>query len=92
MSRTVLLCLKGLVLRIDKYLKVSRLIKRRTVANQACDSGHVSVNGKVVKASFEVKEGDIVSIAFGEKELKVKVVSVMEHALKSEASLMYEAL
>ncbi len=79
-------------MRIDKFLKVSRLIKRRTVANQACDAGHVSVNGKVVKASFEVKEGDIITIAFGEKELKVKVADVKEHALKNEAALMYRAL
>ena len=79
-------------MRLDKYLKISRLIKRRTVANDACDSGHVSVNGKIAKASCEIKEGDVISIAFGEKTLSVRVVSVKEHALKNEASLMYEAL
>ncbi len=79
-------------MRIDKYLKVSRLIKRRTVANDACDAGNVSVNGNVVKASYEVKPGDIIEITFGEKKLKVKVCEIKEHALKGDASLMYEAL
>lgn len=79
-------------MRIDKYLKVSRLIKRRTVANDACDAGNVSVNGNVVKASYEVKPGDIIEITFGEKKLKVKVTEIKEHALKGDVSLMYEAL
>ena len=79
-------------MRIDKYLKVSRLIKRRTIANEACDSERVFVNGRVVKASYEVKENDIIEITFGDKTLKVRVVSVKEHALKGEASQMYEAI
>lgn len=79
-------------MRLDKYLKVSRLIKRRTVANDACDGEHVTVNGKTAKASYDVKEGDIIGITFGEKELRVRVVSVKEHVAKNEAALMYEAL
>ncbi len=79
-------------MRIDKYLKVSRLIKRRTVANDACDSEHIAVNGRTVKASYDVKEGDIISITFGEKTLKVRVTDVREHVSKNEASQMYEAL
>ena len=79
-------------MRIDKYLKVSRLIKRRTVANDACDSEHIAVNGKTVKASYDVKEGDIISITFVEKTLKVRVTDVREHVSKNEASQMYEAL
>ena len=79
-------------MRIDKYLKVSRLIKRRTVANDACDSEHIAVNGKTVKASYDEKEGDIISITFGEKTLKVRVTDVREHVSKNEASQMYEAL
>ena len=79
-------------MRIDKYLKVSRLIKRRTVANDACDSEHIAVNGKTVKASYDVKEGDIISITFGEKTLRVRVTDVREHVSKNEASQMYEAL
>ena len=79
-------------MRIDKYLKVSRLIKRRTVANDACDSEHIAVNGKTVKASYDVKEGDIISITFGEKTLKVRVTDVREYVSKNEASQMYEAL
>ena len=79
-------------MRLDKYLKVSRLIKRRTVANDACDAQHISVNGKVAKASYDVKEGDIIEITFGEKTLKVKVVSVKEHVNKNEATELYEAI
>ncbi len=79
-------------MRLDKYLKVSRLIKRRTVANEACDSERVCVNGRQAKASYDVKEGDIIEITFGEKTLKVRVVSVKEHALKGEAAEMYEAI
>ena len=79
-------------MRIDKYLKVSRLIKRRTVANDACDGEHIAVNGRTVKASYDVKEGDIISITFGEKTLKVRVTDVREHVSKNEASQMYEAL
>ncbi len=79
-------------MRLDKYLKVSRLIKRRTVANEACDSQHISVNGKVAKASYDVKEGDIIEISFGEKTLKVIVTDVKEHVNKNEASELYRAL
>ena len=79
-------------MRLDKYLKVSRLIKRRTIANEACDSQHISVNGKVAKASYDVKEGDIIEIGFGEKTLKVKVLNVKEHVTKNEAAEMYQAL
>lgn len=79
-------------MRLDKYLKVSRLIKRRTVANEACDNGRVSVNGKPAKSSYEVKTGDVIEITFGEKALKVKVAEVKEHALKADAGEMYEVL
>ena len=76
-------------MRIDKFLKVSRLIKRRTVANEACDAGRVSINGRTVKAGAEVKPGDTVSVAFGERTLTVEVLSVDEHASKSDAPAMY---
>ncbi len=79
-------------MRLDKYLKVTRIIKRRTVANDACDSAHVSVNGRSAKASYDVKVGDVIEVAFGEKTLKFRVLDVKEHALKSEASSMYEAI
>lgn len=77
-------------MRIDKFLKVSRIIKRRTVANEACDTEHISVNGRPAKASYQVKEGDIIEIRFGERTLRVKVLDVREYALKSDASSMYE--
>ena len=77
-------------MRIDKFLKVSRIIKRRTVANEACDTEHISVNGRPAKASYQVKEGDIIEIRFGERTLRVKVMDVREHALKADASSMYE--
>ena len=76
-------------MRLDKYLKVSRLIKRRTVANEACDGGMVQVNGRTVKASYEVKVGDVISISFGERTLAVEVLNVSETAQKSEAALLY---
>ena len=79
-------------MRIDKYLKVSRLIKRRTVANDACDTEHISVNGRPVKASYQVKEGDLIEIAFGTRVLKVKVLDVRENANKSNAGEMYEVI
>ena len=79
-------------MRLDKYLKVSRLIKRRTVANEACDAERVSVNGRTARASYEVKVGDVIEIRFGEKALRVKVASVSEHAGKDEAAAMYEEL
>jgi len=79
-------------MRLDKYLKVSRLIKRRTVANEACDGQRVSVNGRVVKASYDVKPGDEIEIRYGEKRLKVEVLTVSEHVLKSEAPAMYREI
>ncbi|MBR7089188.1 MAG: RNA-binding S4 domain-containing protein [Lachnospiraceae bacterium] len=79
-------------MRLDKYLKVSRLIKRRTVANSACDAGRVTVNDRPAKASTEVKAGDILSISFGNRELKVKVTDVRETVRKEEADAMYEEL
>ena len=77
-------------MRLDKFLKVSRIIKRRTVANDACDTEHVSVNGKKAKASYDVKIGDVVEITFGEKTLKFKVTDIKEHVAKDEASSLYE--
>jgi ribosomal 50S subunit-recycling heat shock protein len=79
-------------MRIDKYLKVSRIIKRRTVANEACDAGRVSVNGKIVKAGYEVKIGDVISIRFGEKTSSFEVLSLDEHVLKSQAQGMYKVV
>ena len=79
-------------MRIDKFLKVSRLIKRRTMANEACDNDHVTVNGRSVKASYDVKVGDVITIAFGARSLSVKVLEVKEHALKADASGMYEVI
>ena len=79
-------------MRLDKYLKVSRLIKRRTVANEACDTGRVSVNGKVARASYDVKTGDITTIQFGAKPLSVRVLEVKETAFKDDAKTMYEAV
>jgi ribosomal 50S subunit-recycling heat shock protein len=77
-------------MRLDKYLKVSRIIKRRTVANDACDAAHVSVNGRVVKASYDVKVGDVIEVTFGQRTLKVRVSDVREHVGKNEAATMYE--
>ena len=77
-------------MRIDKYLKVSRLIKRRTVANEACSRGRVSVNGKVVKASYEVKVGDELELRLGANVLRVVVTNVSTHATKESAKEMYE--
>lgn len=79
-------------MRIDKYLKVSRLIKRRSVANEACDSGRISVNGRAVKASYDVKPGDVIEITFGEKTSKYQVVDVAEHVLKGDAASLYKSL
>lgn len=76
-------------MRLDKYLKVSRLIKRRTVANEACDGGRVTVNGKVARSSYDVKAGDVIALHFGERVLAVEVLDVSETAGKSEASLLY---
>jgi ribosomal 50S subunit-recycling heat shock protein len=79
-------------MRLDKYLKVSRLIKRRTLANEACDAGRVSANGRVVKASYEVKAGDLLQLRFGGRELRVEVVSVQETAAKADAGAMYREI
>ena len=76
-------------MRLDKYLKVTRLIKRRTVANEACDAEKISVNGKVARASYDVKVGDIIEINMGAKPLKVKVLSINEYATKENASDNY---
>ena len=77
-------------MRLDKYLKVSRLIKRRTVANDACDCEHISVNGKTAKASYQVKQGDIIAITYGEKTVKVKVLDIKDSTKKADAAEMYE--
>lgn len=79
-------------MRLDKYLKVSRLIKRRTVANEACDGERVSVNGRQVKASYQVKVGDVIEIAFGQRTVKVEVTGVNETASKSDAPAMYKEI
>lgn len=79
-------------MRLDKYLKVSRIIKRRTVANDACDAEHVNVNGKRAKASYDVKAGDVIEITFGERVLKLRVLEVKEHVAKADASAMYEII
>ena len=79
-------------MRLDKYLKVSRIIKRRTVANDACDAAHVAVNGRTVKASYDVKLGDVIEVTFGQRTLKVKVLDVREYTAKSDASSLYEVL
>ncbi len=81
-----------IIMRLDKYLKVSRLIKRRTVANEACDAGRVSINGKPAKASANVKEGDILEIAFGTKTVKAQILTVAETVKKEEAKEMYKLL
>ena len=79
-------------MRLDKYLKVSRLIKRRTVANEVCDAKHVTVNGKVARASCDVKVGDVIEIQMGANLLKAEVLNVSEHATKENAVLMYKLL
>ena len=79
-------------MRLDKYLKVSRLIKRRTVANEACDNERVSVNGRVQRASYDVKVGDKISIRFGERTVSVEVVSVQDNVGMAEAAAMYREL
>ncbi len=79
-------------MRLDKYLKVSRLIKRRTVANEACDAGRVSVNGKVARASYDVKNGDVLEIAFAGRTVKVEVLEVVETVRKDDAAGMYRVI
>ena len=79
-------------MRLDTYLKVSRLIKRRSVANEVCDAGHVTVNGKVARASYDIKKGDILEIRFGEKTIRAEVMIVTEYADKSNADTMYRII
>ncbi len=79
-------------MRLDKYLKISRIIKRRTIANEACDAGRVSVNGKTARASYDVKVGDIIEIAFGERTVKAEIVSVQEVVKKDDAALLYRII
>jgi ribosomal 50S subunit-recycling heat shock protein len=79
-------------MRLDKYLKVSRLIKRRTVANEACDAGRVSANGRPVKASYDVKVGDVLEIQFGQRTVKLEVLAVAEAVRKDDASAMYREI
>ncbi len=79
-------------MRLDKYLKVSRLIKRRTIANEACDSSRVSVNGKLVKPSYDVKIGDNITITFGSKQVTVRVLDIRETTKKAETIGMYEVI
>ena len=76
-------------MRLDKFLKVSRLIKRRTVANEACDNERVTVNGRVARASYDVKVGDVITIRFGQKALSVEVLSVADNVGKADAAAMY---
>ena len=82
--------LEVLILRLDKYLKVSRIIKRRTIANEACDAGRVMVNDKVARASYDVKVGDVVEISFGTRNVKIEVLSLNETIHKEDAALMYK--
>ena len=79
-------------MRLDKYLKVSRIIKRRTVANEDCDAGKVTVNDKIARASYDVKEGDVIEITMGAKSIKIRVLTVKEVVRKEEADTMYEAV
>ncbi len=79
-------------MRLDKYLKVSRIIKRRTVANDACDTEHVSVNGRPAKASYDVKVGDVIEVAFGQRTLKIRVLDVRDFTAKADASSLYEVI
>ncbi len=79
-------------MRLDKYLKVSRIIKRRTVANEACDAGRVLINGRIARASYDVKVGDIMEIAFGERTVKAEILNVNEVVRKENAALMYRII
>ncbi len=79
-------------MRLDKYLKVSRLIKRRTIANEACDAKRILVNGKPARASYEVKVGDVIEITLGQKPLKAEVLSISEYATKENAGLLYRII
>ncbi len=79
-------------MRLDKFLKVSRLIKRRTIANEACDGERIMVNGRQAKASYQVKVGDIIEIAFGQRTMKVEVLNIAEHVLKNDAAGLYREI
>lgn len=79
-------------MRLDKYLKVARIIKRRTVANEACDAGRVLVGGKPARASYDVKTGDIIEVQLGARALRLEVLSVNEYAKKEEAALLYQIM
>lgn len=79
-------------MRLDKYLKVSRIIKRRSVANDACDTSHVTVNGRSAKASYDVKVGDEICVSFGDKALKIRVLSVRDNVQKADSGTMYEVI
>lgn len=79
-------------MRLDKYLKVSRIIKRRTVANEACDAGRVEVNGKPARASYDIKAGDVIKLTLGTSPREYRVLLVTEHALKDDAAKMYEQI
>ena len=80
------------VMRLDKYIKVSRLIKRRTVANEVCDAKHVTVNGKIARASYDVKVGDVIEISMGQNVTRARVLNVAETVRKEDAAAMYEIL
>lgn len=84
--------IKEKFMRLDKYLKVSRLVKRRTVANELCDAKHVEVNGKVARASYEIKVGDVIDIQMGSNHIKAQVEAVTEHATKESATTMYKLI
>lgn len=79
-------------MRLDKFLKVSRIIKRRTVANEACDAGRVEVNGKIARASYDVKIGDVIKVSLGQSSRSFEVAEINEHVLKEDASKMYKIL
>lgn len=79
-------------MRLDKYLKVSRIIKRRTVANEACDAGRIEVNGKIARASYDVKIGDKITVNLGQSSRSFEVVQISEHVVKEDASKMYKIL
>ena len=79
-------------MRLDKYLKVARIIKRRTVANEACDASHVQVNGKPAKASYDVKPGDVIEVGFGSRVMRVRVLDIKDSTKKADAQDMYEVI
>ncbi len=79
-------------MRLDKYLKVARIIKRRTVANEACDASHVLVNGKVAKASYDVRAGDVIEVGFGSRVMRVRVLDIKDSTKKADAADMYEVI